>query len=146
MSLLFYCNSIVTEAEYWMAQELLGNKKPVKTQASERFPLRGLIDCQCGQRMTAGFSKGKRDYYLYYRCIHHTSINLPGNLLHGLFLQILDGLSFTVLQVRLIKIEVKKMLKFTLSENERILVIKNEQLKVLDVKIEELEDSYFKLF
>jgi len=136
--------AIISEADYWLAQEMLGNKKPSKTQASNRFPLRGILNCWCGQRMTAGFSKGKRNYYLYYRCIHHTSVNLSGTVLHEKFSELLEALSFTANQVTKIAEQVKKFLKDTLNDNEKILVVKNRQLDEVNKKIEELEDSYFK--
>lgn len=134
---------IVSEAEFWVVQEMLGIKKPSKTQLSSKFPLRGLLNCECGQRMTAGFSKGKKSYYLYYRCIHHTSINLSGITLHEKFQRLLDELSFTADQIEKLKIKVDNLLKTTLIDNEKILLTKNQQLLELDKKIEELEESYF---
>ena len=56
----------------------------------------------------------------------------------------LDGLSFTITHIELIKIAVKKMLKVTLSNSEKILVAKTQQLKEVDKRIEELEESYFR--
>lgn len=81
---------IVSEADFWIAQEMLGNKRPSKAQPEERFPLRGILKCWCGLHMTAGFSKGKRNYYLYYRCIKHTGVNISGITLHDRFRELLD--------------------------------------------------------
>lgn len=99
--------AIISEGEYWLVQERLGNKRPVKTQASDRFPLRGILKCWCGMNMTAGYSKGKKQYYMYYRCITHTSINIPGNMLHDRFKELLDALSFSVDQIEKIMAKVK---------------------------------------
>lgn len=70
--------AIVSEGDFWIAQEMLGNKRPSKAQPEERFPLRGILKCWCGLHMTAGYSKGKCNYYLYYRCIKHTGTNISG--------------------------------------------------------------------
>ncbi|WP_394342483.1 recombinase zinc beta ribbon domain-containing protein [Taibaiella helva] len=84
----------VSEIDFWNAQHLLRNIKPTKVQPKEEFPLRGLIKCWCGQHMTAGFSKGKKKYYLYYRCIHHTEKNYRGEAMHDQFAELLGAISF----------------------------------------------------
>jgi len=87
--------AIVSEGDFWIAQEMLGNKRPSKAQPEERFPLRGILKCWCGLHMTAGYRKGKRNYYLYYRCIKHTGTNISGITLHNQFNELLRSLSFS---------------------------------------------------
>jgi len=136
--------AIVSEADYWLAQEKLGNKQPSRSQATERFHLRGLLNCECGARLTAGFSKGKRNYYLYYKCIHHTNVNLPGDNLHRLFMELLDCLSFTSEQLAKVRLKVRKLLQTDLKEKGDTLEAKTAELKSLEQKIEDLEESYFR--
>eukprot|EP01133_Synstelium_polycarpum_P013459 gene13459-15861_t len=85
---------LVAEVDFWNAQQLLGNITPTKVQPKNEFPLRGIIKCWCGQNMTAGYSKGKTKYYLYYRCIHHTEKNYRGELMHDQFAELLEKISF----------------------------------------------------
>ena len=94
---------IVSELEFWHVQKLLSNKRPAKTQAAEDFPLRGVLKCWCGTNMTAGYSKGKKEYYLYYRCIKHTNVNIPGYKIHDQFDQLLQALNLEPKQIKLIE-------------------------------------------
>jgi hypothetical protein len=134
---------IITEADFWLAQEKLGNKRPSKVQPEEKFPLRGVLKCWCGLHMTAGYSKGKKQYYLYYRCIKHTSTNLSGNMLHDKFSELLTLLSFTVEQIEYIAFSVKTMLKTALKDKENQLAANTKQLELVNQKIEELEERFF---
>jgi site-specific DNA recombinase len=90
---------IVSEEEFWLVQKMLVNKRRQQVRPDEDFPLRGILRCACGQSMTAGWSKGRRQYYLYYRCVEHTNINVPGKMLHEKFDQLLRELSFRPHQV-----------------------------------------------
>lgn len=134
---------IVSEGDFWLAQEKLGNKRPSKAQATDKFPLRGILKCWCGLHMTAGYSKGKKQYYLYYRCIKHTSTNLSGIELHGKFMEVLSLLSFTPEQVEYIGTAVKNMLKTALKDREALLSSKTRQMQEVNQKIEELEERFF---
>jgi len=134
---------IISEGDFWLAQERLGNKRPSKAQASEKFPLRGILKCSCGRGFTAGYSKGKRHYYLYYRCIKHTNINLPGIELHERFKQLLKALSLSTDQMEYLAVTVKTMLKTALQDRETQLTGKTKQLEITNRKIEELEERFF---
>ncbi|MEO6522074.1 MAG: zinc ribbon domain-containing protein [Mucilaginibacter sp.] len=120
--------AIVSKADFWIAQEMLGNKRPSKTQPEERFPLRGILKCWCGQHMTAGFTKGKRNYYLYYRCIKHTGVNISRIELHKQFKALLDELSFSEPQIKKIRKLVKGKLQDAISEKENSIATKSNQI------------------
>ncbi|MDB5124810.1 MAG: site-specific recombinase, invertase Pin [Mucilaginibacter sp.] len=134
--------AIVSEDDFWIVQEKLGNKRPSKVQAADKFPLRGILKCWCGLHMTAGFSKGKKRHYLYYRCIKHTSTNLPGTLLHEKFKQILAHLSFSPEQVAYLCNQVKTLLKSALKDRETQLASKTKEVEELRKKIESLEERF----
>ncbi|HVW97074.1 MAG TPA: recombinase family protein [Mucilaginibacter sp.] len=134
---------IISEGDFWLAQEKLGNKRPSKVQPEERFPLRGVLKCWCGLHMTAGYSKGKKQYYLYYRCIKHTGTNISGNILHDKFSELLGLLSFTIEQIEYIASSVKAMLKTALKDKESQLATHTKQLEIVNQKIEELEERLF---
>jgi site-specific DNA recombinase len=133
-------NPLVSEGDFWLVQEMLGNKRPSKAQPEERFPLRGILKCWCGLHMTAGFSKGKRNYYLYYRCLKHTSTNISGVTLHNQFNDMLRSLSFSQEQLTTIKALVSEKLKKSLNEKESKLKTKTSQLAEINKKIEKLEE------
>lgn len=132
--------AIVSEGDFWLVQEMLGNKRPSKAQPEERFPLRGILKCWCGLHMTAGFSKGKRNYYLYYRCLKHTGTNISGITLHNQFNDLLRSLSFSPEQLTKISSLVSDKLKKSLGEKESLSKAKSAQLTELNRKIEKLEE------
>jgi len=130
---------IVSEPDFWIVQEMLGNKRPSKAQPEERFPLRGILKCWCGLHMTAGFSKGKRNYYLYYRCIKHTNNNISGITLHNQFNDLLRSLSFSEEQLKTIAKMVSTKLKTIIGDKENGLAAKSKELLEINKKIEKLE-------
>ncbi|MFD2890011.1 recombinase family protein [Chitinophaga cymbidii] len=67
---------IVKEENFWLVQHMLKTSRN-KAQPHKDFPLRGHLRCSCGRSMTAGWSKGRKKYYQYYRCVQHSNINLP---------------------------------------------------------------------
>ena len=134
--------AIINEEQFWRAQELLDDKRPMKPQPKEEFPLRGVLKSPCcGGNMTAGYSKGKKNYYLYYRCIKHSNLNISGNLLHDKFKELIINLSFTRQQVEEITGHVKDGLKEALAIRAKELVIKQEQLVVAEKRLESLENK-----
>jgi DNA invertase Pin-like site-specific DNA recombinase len=60
---------MITEAEYWKAQEIMGRRGQPKSQAHE-FAFTGLIRCgECGSMITAEEKDNKYgSHYIYYRC------------------------------------------------------------------------------
>lgn len=131
---------IISEADFWLAQEKLGNKRASKVQPREEFPLRGILKCWCGKSMTAGFSKGKSKYYLYYRCIKHTETNIPGALLHEKFEELLDMISFTERQVKKITQEAKAFLQESTKESVGVFESRTKQLAEVNKKVDRLEE------
>lgn len=130
---------IISEADYWLAAEKLSDKRSEKTQPKKAFPLRGIVKCWCGRSMTAGFTKGKSQYYLYYRCISHTSVNYPGERMHQQFEELLDILAFNDQQIKYISDKSKAILKNATCENEKVLLERQKQIKELENKTEKLE-------
>lgn len=119
---------------------MLGNKRASKAQPEERFLLRGILKCWCGLHMTAGYSKGKNNYYLYYRCIKHTGTNISGITLHNQFNDLLCFLSFSQGQLIQIRKLVSDKLKKSLGERESMLKAKSQQLSEVARKTEKLEE------
>lgn len=89
--------------------------------------------------MTAGFTKGKRNYYLYYRCIKHTGVNISGIELHDRFKELLNELSFSETQIKKVRKLVKEKLQQAMSEKESGIATRSTQLTEVNKKIEKLE-------
>jgi len=131
---------LIKEVDFWLAQEMLGNKRASKTQPKEEFPLRGIVKCWCGQNMTAGYSKGKTKYYLYYRCLHHTEKNIPGAELHERFDEVLANISFSSTQVTRIRETVKSELSDAVKKAKTISKDLEKQRSEIERKVIKLEE------
>uniref|UniRef100_UPI0026366E34 recombinase family protein n=1 Tax=uncultured Dysgonomonas sp. TaxID=206096 RepID=UPI0026366E34 len=134
---------IVNESVFWLVQEKLGRKHAKKVLPNSEFPLRGILRCPCGRSMTAGFSKGKNKYYLYYRCTKHVDKNYRGETLHQQFAELLDHLSLTEEQVLYIKDNVKNSLNQGIDNHEKVLRARKTQIEKIEKKIESLEARLF---
>ena len=133
---------IVSEAEYWTAQKMLSQKRPMKVRADEEFPLRGVLKCMCGSPFTAGWSKGAKEYYLYYRCVKHSNINIPGSRLHEEFNKILKALSFQPEQIAFLQDGVIALSKIPMKQKHQQTTEKMLALKEVNDKIMQLEERY----
>lgn len=90
--------------------------------------------------MTAGYSKGKKKYYLYYRCLKHGNVNIPWQVIHSQLDQLLKELSFSQHQVEQICMTAGKALKDAQVVKEKQAEAKKEELNTVKVKIERLEE------
>jgi site-specific DNA recombinase len=94
--------AIISETDFWRIQKVLDKKPKRQTRTNEEFPLRGIIKCPCGRNLTAGWTKGNRKYYLYYKCVDHPSINIPGETMHMKFEELLKKITLQKHQVDLL--------------------------------------------
>lgn len=107
----------------------------------EEFPLRGLLKSPCcGGCMTAGWSKGKKKYYLYYRCIKHSNVNIPGKVLHEKYKALVSHLNLRQKDVDYITERTKRELKKQVALRKKQAVVKTEELKKIEKQIERLEE------
>ncbi|MGE7521043.1 recombinase family protein, partial [Pedobacter suwonensis] len=132
---------IIDENDYWLVQKMLENKRPSKTQPHEDSPLRGILKCPCGLSMTSGWSKGKKKYYLYYRCTKHHSINISAVKLHEEWNEILTLLSFSKEQIQYITDNSKKLIQAKLQSNVEKVAENRSALKEIEHKIQRLEEK-----
>lgn len=133
---------IVPESTFWSAQEVInGSKKGKVPSASEEVFLRGVLTCQCGRKLTAGRSKGKKKHYWYYECKDHRT-GLSAVKLHEQFKQILEVLSFDDSTIETIESMFKRSyLKLNEGKEERIKELE-KKIKELDKKINAAEERY----
>jgi len=133
---------LVTEIDFWNAQHLLGNIKPTKVQPKKLFPLRGLVKCWCGQHMTAGYSKGKSKYYLYYRCIHHTEKNYRGEIMHDQFNDLLDTISFDPAHLEFIARKAKAIIRSKDGDSEAVISARTRSIAEVQKKLDGLTEKF----
>jgi len=79
--------------------------------------------------MTAAWSKGKKNYYLYYRRLEHINVNIPGQTLHELFDKVLMELSFQLYQIMVLLNKTKAMLAEPIKQKQDRT---KENMKLLD--------------
>jgi site-specific DNA recombinase len=134
---------IISASQYWRVQDLLGlNKRAMKSKPKDEFPLKGFLKSPCcGTNMTAGWSKGKNKYYLYYRCITHTNMNISGIILHDKFSELLRNLSFSQAFIDDIVEMVREGLNQMLIVRHKQLNVAKEQLTAVKKKIENTEEN-----
>lgn len=96
----------------------------------------------CGSPFTAGWSKGAKEYYLYYRCVKHSNINIPGSRLHEEFNKILKALSFQPQQILFLQDGVTALSKVPLKQKHQQTTEKMLALKEINDKIMQLEERY----
>ena len=132
---------IIAESEFWLAQRMLeSGKRKTRVQPDDHFPLRGVLRCWCGKKMTAGWTKGRKQYYLYYRCTEHTNYNLKGEMLHEHFERLLKALSFQPHHIRFLIETSKTMLAEPLKQKQERYKEKMQALKAVNEKIYKLEE------
>ncbi len=73
---------------------------PMRKDLNEDFPLRGAVACsECGDLLTAAWSKGKYKHYAYYRCQNTTcserNVSIPRQKVEGPFAELLTQLTPT---------------------------------------------------
>ena len=133
---------IIPEAQYWLVQEMLqANKRAEQPQPKEEFPLRGLLKSPCcGGNMTAGWSKGRRKRYLYYRCIRHSNVNISGKMLHEKYGALVKHLDFAQEDLDFIIANVEEKMRKDLDLMKKQVTIKAGQLAAVEKQIDRLEE------
>ncbi|HEU4574612.1 MAG TPA: recombinase family protein, partial [Chitinophagaceae bacterium] len=134
--------AIVDQATWYKAQDILVPKAITKTVMNEDVPLRSVLKCFCGRSLTAGNSKGRRNYYWYYKCEDHRKYNHSAIKLHDMLHQLLKELSFPPAHLEYLKERVKQQLQQQAADKELLLQEKRRELYELNRKIDRLEEKY----
>ena len=136
---------IVTESQYFRALDMIENsKRSMNSKPKEEFPLKGILQSPCcSTNMTAGWSKGKNKYYMYYRCIKHSNINISGALVHQKFQELLKYISFSPEFLDKLIERVTSLAKTTLEVRDQRHKILATKLAAIETKIENIENKLF---
>lgn len=133
---------IISETDFWRTQKVLDRKPKRQTRANEEFPLRGVIKCPCGRNLTAGWTKGNRKYYLYYKCVDHPSINIPGQTMHEKFEELLKKITLQKNQVDLLNSSLISLWDELLKDENKKQKEKTRQLRHLREKTIKLDQKF----
>ncbi|RZL14275.1 MAG: hypothetical protein EOO96_30935, partial [Pedobacter sp.] len=132
----------ISETDFWRTQKVLDRKPKRQTRANEEFPLRGIIKCPCGRNLTAGWTKGNRKYYLYYKCVDHPSINIPGETMHMKFEELLKKITLQKHQVDLLNSSLLSLWDELLKDENKKQKEKTRQLRHLREKTMKLDQKF----
>lgn len=133
---------IISETDFWRIQRVLDIKPKRQTRANEEFPLRGVIKCPCGRNLTAGWTKGNRKYYLYYKCVDHPSINIPGETIHKKFEELLKKITLQKHLVDLLNSSLLSLSDELLEDENKKQKEKARQLRHLREKTIKLDEKF----
>ena len=137
--------AIIPEHIFWKAyyklQDITKPQGP-KTM-DENVPLRGYVLCQgCGGFHTGGKSKGRSNYYYYYRCKKCLGENYSAETVHTEISEILKNLSLSEKVVKAIKASAHKKLEIQLRDNKQQLKRVSLEYEALNEKLSSLEEKY----
>lgn len=81
-------SSLISVELFESAQAALApsNHPGVMQRDNDDFPLRGTVRCECGQFLTACWSKGRKSRYAYYRCRQCSRVNVQRDFVERQFL------------------------------------------------------------
>jgi len=131
---------LIRESDFWLAKKRSQKPKISRSQPKELFPLRGLLQCWCGRNMTAGLSKGRRNYYPYYRCLTHNGANYNADRLHIQFETLLDTFKLTEPQLSVITVKAEAILHKMAQDQKDIIASRNRQILAVEKKLATLEE------
>ena len=130
---------------FWRAYYKLQDKiKPQGPKTvDENIPLRGFLVCQlCGRPHTGAKSKGKRNYYYYYRCQYCRDENYNAERVHDELTQILQKLSIKGMVLKQLQEECEKQLDEELSLYKLNLQQLTRECTDLKARIDSLDQKY----
>jgi site-specific DNA recombinase len=133
---------IISEQDYWLVQERLKGKTNT-VQNRKDVPLRGVLHCGCGRKLTAGNSKGKSRYYWYYVC-NTCKQNLSATKLHRQFDDLLDNLSFDAKTLQEFRSRLTKKLNDYLIGRGEKMKQAQKQLELVENRISAVEEKYLR--
>ncbi|WP_126248001.1 recombinase family protein [Chitinophaga rhizosphaerae] len=134
--------AIVGEQDFIIVQEKLCATRQSNLKVDREFVLKGLLKCHCGKHMTAAWSKGRTKYYLYYQCMYHRSLNVPGVVVHDRFGQILNTLRLTPQQIAYLYKETRCQVDMALNDERSQIDARKQMIVELNERIDSLEEHF----
>ncbi|MGZ3883206.1 MAG: recombinase family protein [Bacteroidia bacterium] len=133
---------IIPEEVFWKAFYKLKDqtKSQIHNLEDKNVPLRGFLLCKCCTGyFTGGKSKGRSNFYYYYRCKNCNGENYSAPKVHSEIIEILASLSFQEKYVsELIKVTERKLKTSMKDKSQQIQKVKSE-LAALNDNLDSLE-------
>lgn len=133
---------LISEYDFYKAQDLLTGRKGITQQPKEEVFLRGVLKDYAGNTMTAGNSRSCSGRYYWYYISKTNRQNFSATKIHAQFLQMLDMLSFSEKEARWFETKLTE----NIAEKQAMQtdVAKKITQKLADVKgrIEKTEEKY----
>ncbi|MFS0491958.1 recombinase family protein [Leadbetterella byssophila] len=134
---------IIDIANWHLVQSKLKKPEKLKVQLDERFPLRGVLKCHCGQLLTGAPSRGKSgQYYNYYKCQHSKHNNVNADKAHDQFLEVCKLMSIPEAKIQLIQANSEKELELSLKSNKSRAEQKQQELDGVQTKLMRVEEKW----
>lgn len=134
---------LVSEADWWKVQNTFNAENKIhRTVMNEQVPLRSVLKCKHGHPLTAGNSKGKKQYYWYYKnacCAKH---NLSAKKLHDQLDEILKVMSLPDHYLTYLQEAIEKQLTIQEGQSATILFEKRSELAVLQQRLDKVEEKF----
>lgn len=132
--------AIIPEADWWRAQDMI-NVKPTskKVKLTEKFPLRGVLHCECGHLFTSGQSKGKPGYYFH---ISNHRKHYNANIVHDKFNQLLQHLSLPETHVKRLQEIIQEKIKEHVKRSKNLIDARRRKLYECDFKLESINEKF----
>lgn len=132
--------AIIPEADWWRAQDMI-NVKPTskKVKLTEKFPLRGVLHCECGNLFTSAQSKGKPGYYFH---ISNHRKNYNANVVHDKFNQLLQHLSLPEPHVKRLQEIIQEKIKEHVKRSKNLIDARRRKLYECDFKLESINEKF----
>lgn len=132
---------IISEQDYWLVQQKIPGRS-VATQNREEVPLRGVLKTRTGRLFTAMNARSKSGRYYWYYQEQDSKKIYSANKLHHQFYSLLDELTFDAQTLQWFKEDVTGQLEKYLSERGARLKDLQDQLRMIDRRIESVETKY----
>lgn len=134
---------IISAELFYAVQKKLQAKQNPKIQIAEEVPLRAQVaHSHCGQSLTAGKSKGRRQHYWYYKCNYCPKTNYSAIGMHKKFGEVLQNLSFSTSHIQYMISEAEQQLQTELQNNtQQVVQLKKQYTSTLQ-NLESLEEKY----
>lgn len=133
--------AIITEQDYWLAQQKLPGRT-LSSQNRDEVPLRGVLKSRSGRLFTAMNARSKSGRYYWYYQEQDTKKIYPANRLHEQFYRVLDELTFDPGTLKQFREDISGKVENYLKDRGDKLKGLNEQLKMIDKRIESVETKY----
>jgi len=133
---------IISEYDFWQAQNLLHHRGKIVHQANEEVFLRGVLKDYSGHLMTAGNSKGRTGKYYWYYVSRITRQNLSASKLHQQFFNLLEHLQLNTEEVAALRERISESINEKINLQSETIRTLSQALETVRSKIAMVEEKY----